>query len=167
MNGYCSAITAAVAAACLGGAAHAEGTTYYFNGTAIGAYTDTVIDSTGRYDQSTPVLVVPAPEVRYVPVRTQRSNTTYYYSGSNHEHTALSSPGYTTYYEPRLVYPTPVTTYYYRQPDYAAPAQPQGYVPPGLSIVTPAGTYAPFYGGWNSYSMENAGGYNAYRDTAY
>jgi hypothetical protein len=168
MNVYCRALAAAVAAASIGGAAHAEGTTHYYDGTSTGAYSDTYIPNTSYYDQRTPLMVAPAPRIHYVPVHTQRSNTTYYHTGSNHDHTALSSPCYTTHYEPRIVYAAPpATTYYYRQPAYVAPAQPYGYVPPGLSITTPTGTYAPLYGGWNSYSTENAGGYNAYRHTGY
>jgi hypothetical protein len=171
MNGYCRALAAAVAATCLGGAAaQAEGTTYYYeDGTATGAYSDTFIPGTGYYYQSQPTFVAPAPQIYYAPAYTVRSNTTYYYNGSNHDHYSLSSPAHTTYYAPRVVYPPrPATRYYYTQPAYVAPAQPYGYVPPGLSITTPAGTYAPFYGGWNSYSSPaNAGGYNAYRDTAY
>ena len=169
MNRYCRALAAGVAAACLGGAAQAnEATTYYYydDGTA-GAYSDSFAPSV-RYYQSAPAVVAPAPRVYYAPAYTVRSNTTYYYSGSNHDHYSLSSPGYTTYHAPRIVHPAPVRTYYYSQPTYVAPAQPYGYVPPGLSITTPAGTYAPFYGGWNPYnSTENAGGYDAYLHTAY
>lgn len=167
MKGYCSALAAAVAAAFFGGIAHAQDAAGYDDRPAVRAYGQTIIETETYADPGTPVLVVPAPEVRYVPVRTQRSNTTHYYAGSNHEHMALSSPGYTTYYEPRLVYRTPAVTYYQVPANNAAPTQPQGYVPPGLSIVTPTGVYAPFYGGWSNYSSENVGGYDAYRDTAY
>lgn len=169
MNRYCHALAAAMAAACFGGAAQAEGTTYYYDGTSTGAYSDTFTAPSG-YEQTSPVLVTPAPRVEYVPVYTERSNTTYYNSGSTHNSYVGASPAYRTYYAPRLVYPAtpPAAAYYYRQPAYAAPAQPYGYQPPGLSITTPTGTYAPFYGGWNSYnSTENVGGYEAYRDTAY
>ena len=166
MNRYCSALAAAVAAASFGGAAQAEGTTYYDDGTTTGAYSDTFVSTDG---QNSPELVMPTPRVEYVPVYTERSNTTYYNSGSTHNSYVGASPGYRTYYAPRLVYPAApqATTYYYSQPADAVPPQPYGYQPPGLSIVTPTGTYAPFYGGWNSYSSpENAGGYDAYRDTA-
>lgn len=166
MNRFCRALAAGVAAACLGGAAQANDAIYYYDdGTA--AYSDSFAPSV-RYYETNPVVLAPAPRVYYAPAYTVRSNTTYYHTGSNHDHYSLSSPGYTTYYAPRVVYPAPVRTYYYSRPAYVAPAQPYGYVPPGLSITTPAGTYAPFYGGWNSYnSTENVGGYDAYRDTAY
>ncbi len=175
MNGYCRALAAAAAAACFGGAAQAEGTTYYYDGTsayydstAAGAYSDSFVSS---YGQTSPELVMPTPRVEYVPVYTERSNTTYYNSGSTHNSYVGSSPAYRTYYAPQLVYPTApaAPAYYYSQPVYAAPPPPQAYYqPPGLSFTTPTGTYAPFYGGWNSYSSPtNAGGYNAYRDTAY
>jgi hypothetical protein len=173
MNGYCRALAAAVAAACFGGAAQAEGTSYYDDGTsayddstATGAYSDSFVSSDG---QTGPALAMPTPRVEYVPVYTERSNTTYYNSGSTHNSYVGASPAYRTYYAPRLVYPAPppAPAYYDSQPAYAAP--PQAYdQPPGLSFTTPAGTYAPFYGGWNSYnSTENVGGYDAYRDTAY
>ncbi len=65
--------------------------------------------------------------------------------------------------------------YYQTRPAAAAPRpvyssaprigadQPLGYVPPGLSIATPGGIYAPFYGGWSPYSMPDIGGYDGYR----
>jgi hypothetical protein len=91
------------------------------------------------YTYSDPVIVAPAPR-------------TYYYTAP-------------TYYGPPPSYTYRSTTSYY----YASPpgyvSTPYGYVPPGLSITVPAGTYAPLYGGWNSYSNENIGGYDGYRTT--
>ena len=157
MNRYFSALAATVAAACLGGAAQAnEGTTYYYTDDTTVPYSDRVAPSLRSYES--PAIDTPAPQVYYAPVYTQRPNTTYYYSGSNHDGYVHSQPGYTTYYERRVIYPSaPATTYYYSQPTYVAPPQPYGYVPPGLSISTPTGIYAPFYGGWNSYSPESDG----------
>jgi hypothetical protein len=96
------------------------------------------------YYYSEPVIVAPAPRTYYytAPTYTYRSNTTYYYAPSNHDHYSLSSPGYVS---------TPV---------------PYGYAPPGLSVTVPTGIYAPVYGGWNSYSNENVGGYDGYRSTS-
>ena len=156
MNTMSRALAAALAlAAGSAGAAKAESVTYYY------ADPPTLTDGAapGTYYYSDPVVVAPAPQVYYAPVTMPRPNTTYYYSGSNHDGYARSSPGYTTYYERRVVYPAPpATTYYYSQPAYVAPpSPPYGYVPPGLSITTPMGTYAPFYGGWSSYSIESDG----------
>lgn len=155
-----SAAAALAASAALAGAAKAnEGTTYYYSGDdGYQTYTDTDTPS-GTYHYSVPAVVAPAPQVYYAPIYTERSNTTYYHSGSTHEGYVGSSPAYRTYYERRVVYP-PATTYYSAPaatPYYYSPPPPRGYVPPGLSISTPTGTYAPFYGGWNSYSMENNG----------
>jgi hypothetical protein len=162
-----SAALALAASAALAGAAKAdEGTTYYYtDDTTTGAYSDRFAPSANYYD-SNPVVVAPTPQIYYAPVYTERSNTTYYHSGATHDGYVSSSPAYRTYYEPRVVYTPPatvytappVTTYSYSQPSYQyAPPPPYGYTPPGLSITTPTGTYAPFYGGWNSYSMESNG----------
>lgn len=160
MSKYSQALVAAfalAAGAALAGAAKADSVIYYNSG-------DGYSTAPQVYTYSDPVIVAPAPQVYYAPIYTQRQNTTYYYGGSNHEGYVQSSPGYTTYYERRVVYPAPpATTYYYSQPTYsqptyvAPPQQPYGYVPPGLSITTPSGTYAPFYGGWSSYSIESDG----------
>lgn len=61
---------------------------------------------------------------------------------------------------PAMVYAPPI--YYAPAPQYPARYH---YVPPGLSITTPLGTYAPFYGGWQPYSHANVGGYDHYRLT--
>lgn len=130
------ALAASTAAA---GAASAE-TVYYYDDSAPTTYSY----SPRVYYYSEPVIVAPAPRVYYyheAPRYVVRSNTTYYYAPSNHDHYSLSSPGYVS---------TPA---------------PYGYVPPGLSINVGTGTYAPLYGGWNSYSNENAGGYDGYRTT--
>ena len=97
-----------------------------------------------RVYYSDPVVVAPAPRTYYytAPTVTYRTRTTYYYAPSNHDHYSLSAPSYVT---------TPA---------------PYGYVPPGLSITVPTGTYAPLYGGWNAYSSETVGGYDGYRTTA-
>ena len=157
MNTISRALAAALAlAAGSACAAKAEGETYYFSDPPTLTYGYETAPRTYYY--SDPVVVAPAPQIYYAPVYTRRSNTTYYYSGSNHDSYVRSSPGHTTYYQPRILNPAPpATTYYYSQPTYVAPAQPYGYVPPGLSITTPAGTYAPFYGGWSSYSIESDG----------
>ena len=63
------------------------------------------------------------------PYYTPPSNTTYFYGPT-------TSP-----------YAPPSSAYYYNPSPPAA-----YYVPPGLSITTPLGTYAPFYGGYSSYS---------------
>ena len=157
MRQFSALATSLALAAGFAGAAKADGEVYYYADPPTLTY-----DAAPRvYYYSDPVVVAPAPRVYDVPVYTQRSNTTSYYSGSNHDGYVSSSPGYTTYYERRVVYPAPVTTYVAPAPSYyyAPPSQPYGYVPPGLSITTPTGTYAPFYGGWSSYSIEN----NSYR----
>lgn len=160
MNEYIRALAAGAAAACLGGTAQAEGGINQYDGTVTGAYSDSFVLGAVYDYQPDPVVVAPVPRVYYAPVYTQRLNTSYYYGASNHDPNSLSSPGYTTVYEPRLVYSyaPPAATYYDSRPAYAAPSQPYGYVPPGLSITTPAGTYAPFYGGWSSYSLPNSYG---------
>ncbi len=172
MNGYCRALGAAIAAACVGGAAHAEGTIYYYDGTVTRAYNETFVPGAGvEYNTE---IVTPAPRVYYAPVYTRSTNTTYYYSGWNHDSYVGASPGYMTVYEPRVVYPAPRVvysappadpSYYYSAPAYARSPEPYGYVPPGLSITTPVGTYAPLYGGWSPYSTETVGGYDGYRNT--
>ena len=165
-----SAAALALAASAAVGAAQAnEGTTYYYTDDTTGsysAYSDTFAPSTNYYYDSNQVIVAPQPRIEYAPVYTERSNTTYYHSGSTHDGYVSSSPAYRTYYEPRVVYTPPATiytapapTYSYSAPTYhyAPSAPPPGYVPPGLSINVGTGTYAPFYGGWNSYSMDNNG----------
>ncbi len=137
-----AALTLAAGAA-FGGAAKADSTRYYYyddSPTLTYSHTPRV------YYYNDPVIVTPAPRIYYYteprymyaePRYMVRSNTTYYYAPSNHDHYSLSSPAYVS---------TPA---------------PYGYVPPGLSITVPTGTYAPFYGGWNSYSTD--GGYSGYR----
>lgn len=134
---------ALAAGAALAGTAQAQTAIYYYD------YDPPTL--TYRYDTaprvyyySAPVIVAPAPRTHYytAPTVTYRTRTTYYYAPSNHDHYSLSAPGYVT---------TPA---------------PYGYVPPGLSITVPTGTYAPLYGGWNAYSNENVGGYDGYRTTA-
>ncbi|MCW5774775.1 MAG: hypothetical protein KIT16_24225 [Rhodospirillaceae bacterium] len=71
------------------------------------------------------------------------STTTYFYGPSNH---AGYAPASGDYYAMR---PTPEAYY----------------TPPGLSIATPLGVYAPLYGGYSSYSAPNVGGYEHYRTT--
>ena len=161
-----TALALAASAAVAGAAKANEGTTYYYTDETTGAYSDRFAPSTSYYD-SNPVIVAPTPQIYYAPVHTERSNTTYYHGGSTHDGYVGSSPAYRTYYAPRVVYTAPapvyvappVTTYSYSQPSYhyAPSPQPYGYTPPGLSISTPTGTYAPFYGGWSSYSMESNG----------
>jgi hypothetical protein len=132
MRQFSALATGLALAAGFAGAAKADGEVYYYADPPTLTY-----DTAPRVYYSEPVVVAPAPRI-------------YYYT----------TPGYTTYYQPRVVYAAPpTTTYYYTEPRYIAPAQPYGYVPPGLSISTPTGTYAPFYGGWSSYSIEN----NSYR----
>lgn len=90
---------------------------------------------------------------------------TYYYSDP-----VIVTPAPRVYYYSAPVYTAPApTTYYYAPPTrtYVATPAPYGYVPPGLSLQTPIGTYAPLYGGWNSYSDDSVGGYNGYRYTNY
>jgi hypothetical protein len=133
------ALAAGAALACAAKAN--EGTTYYYSDDSTTLYAYPTEAQTYYYSDpalSDPVIVAPAPRVYYysAPVYVTPGNTTYYYGPSNHEHYSLSARGY--------VYTTP--------PGYVT--TPPGYVPPGLSITTPTGTYAPFYGGWNSYSNE-------------
>jgi hypothetical protein len=137
-------LSAALAAALvlaggLAGAAKADTVMYYYGDDAPSlSYTPRTY-----YYYSDPVIVTPAPRTYYytAPIYTYRSNTTYYYAPSNHDHYSLSSRGYVT---------TPMS---------------YNYVPPGLSFTSPLGTYAPLGGGWNSYSNENVGGYDGYRTT--
>ena len=69
------------------------------------------------------------------------------------------------YAQPPVVYSVPPSASYYAPP-YPPAYRPQYYyVPPGLSITTPLGTYAPFYGGWSPYGHDNVGGYDHYRST--
>lgn len=69
------------------------------------------------------------------------------------------------YAQPPAVYSVPPSASYYAPP-YPPAYRPQyHYVPPGLSITTPLGTYAPFYGGWSPYGHDNVGGYDHYRST--
>lgn len=63
---------------------------------------------------------------------------------------------------PGVVYAPAPPAYNAPPPQY--PTQ-YHYVPPGLSITTPLGTYAPFYGGWSPYAHDNVGGYDHYRST--
>jgi hypothetical protein len=75
-----------------------------------------------------------------------------------------------TYYDygysrPPVVYSPPPAAYYYAPPYPPAYRTQDHYVPPGLSITTPLGTYAPFYGGWSPYGHDNVGGYDHYRST--
>ncbi len=74
------------------------------------------------------------------------------------------APEFGTYYRAAPVLQAPAPHVYYYSPEYR-PAPEYGYVPPGLSITTPLGTYAPFYGGWSPYSHDNVGGYDHYRLT--
>jgi len=139
MTKFSAALAAALAlAGGFAGAAKADSVTYYYDDDA-----PSLTYTPRTYYYSEPVIVAPAPRTYYytAPTYTYRSNTTYYYAPSNHDHYSQSSPGYVT---------TPM---------------PYGYVPPGLSVTSPLGTYAPLGGGWNSYSNENVGGYDGYRTT--
>ena len=80
----------------------------------------------------------PAPRYYSAPVYSAPPNTTYYYGPT-------TSP-----------YAPPSSSYYYSPPSAY-------YVPPGLSITTPLGTYAPFYGGYSSYGSPDT--YDPYRTT--
>ena len=123
-------------AAGLAGTAKAE-TVYYYDDTPSLTYSPRV------YTYGDPVIVAPrtyytAPSYYVAPPSySYRSNTSYYYA---------SPPGYVS-------------------APYGYVTTPYGYVPPGLSVTIPTGTYAPLYGGWNSYSNENIGGYDGYRTT--
>jgi hypothetical protein len=133
---------ALVAGAATAGAAKANGVVYYYDDPPSLAYGYTAAPRVYYYSE--PVIVTPAPRTYYesAPVYTMPAHTTYYFAPSNHDHYAPSAGA------------------------YAATPAPYGYVPPGLSLQTPVGTYAPFYGGWNSYSNEEVGGYDRYRTTA-
>ncbi len=88
------------------------------------------------------------------------ADTVYSYDSNSGRMVMHSAPDAGGFYRggPVMQAPAPQVYYHSPAPDYR-------YVPPGLSITTPLGTYAPFYGGWSPYSHENVGGYDHYRMT--
>lgn len=93
------------------------------------------------------------------------ADAVYYYDSYSGRMVMGYAPDSGTYDRAAPVMQAPAPQVYYYSPPEYRPAPEYRYVPPGLSITTPLGTYAPFYGGWSPYGHENVGGYDHYRLT--
>jgi len=104
------------------------------------------------------------------------ADTYFYYNYYNDPGTTTQyyAPAPRTYYDRAPVYSAPPNTTYFFGPTTSPYAPPSSayyyntppsayYVPPGLSITTPLGTYAPFYGGYSSYGSPDH--HDPYRST--
>ncbi|MGH7005937.1 MAG: hypothetical protein ACREIP_18475 [Alphaproteobacteria bacterium] len=107
-------------------------------------------------------------------VATPAAADTYIYNYYSEPGTAAPyyTPARRTYYRAPVYSTPPNTTYFYgpttspyMPPSSALYYNPPAayYVPPGLSITTPLGTYAPFYGGYSPYSSPDT--HDPYRVT--
>lgn len=134
VSGALIAGLALVTGAGIAGAAKAQNALYYYDD---GSATITYRTAPARvYYYSAPVMVAPAPRVYYY---SAPATTTYYYGPSTQDDYSASSSVYVS---------TPAPYYY---------------APPGLSIITPLGVYAPFYGGYASYGVDTNAGRSGYR----